>query len=337
MPPGFTAEIWAEAPGARSLARGDEGTIFVGTRRDRVYAITDTGARRQVRTIVRGLTEPNGVAFRNGALYVAAIDTVLRYDGIESRLDAPPKPADLSAAFKLPEDRHHGWRFIAFGPDGRLYIPVGAPCNVCARTPQHAQIRRYNADGSGMEVVAIGVRNTVGFDFHPQTRALWFTDNGRDHLGNDRPEDELNRVARLGADYGFPYCHAQGIADPSVRKPDPCAGTVKPVALLGPHAAALGMRFYTGAMFPAAYRGRIFVARHGSWNRDRKFGYDVVTVAVTADGSGAKVEPFLTGLLDAAANESHGRPVDVLVMPDGALLVSDDSNGIIYRIAYAHR
>jgi glucose/arabinose dehydrogenase len=335
VPPGFKVEIWADGlPGARSLKRGDKGTIFVGTRGNRVYAVTERGGRRHVRTIIRGLTEPNGLAFRDGALYVVAIDKVLRYDNIEDRLDAPPHPVDLSAAFHLPADRHHGWKFVAFGPDGKLYVPVGAPCNVCARTPDHAQIRRYNADGSGMEIVAIGVRNTVGFDFHPATRQLWFTDNGRDYLGNDRPEDELNRVTTLGADYGFPYCHAMGIADPEVRKPAPCAGTVKPIALLGPHAAALGMRFYTGSMFPPAYRNRIFVARHGSWNRERKSGYDVVSVQVAADGSGAKVEPFLAGLLNPAANESYGRPVDVLVMPDGSLLVSDDDNGLIYRVSY---
>jgi glucose/arabinose dehydrogenase len=337
LPPGFKLELWAHGmPGARMMVRGDEGTIFAGTRTiGRVYAITDKGGQRTHKVLAQGLTQPNGLAFRNGALYVAAIGKMLRYDGIEAKLDSPPPPVDLSAAFKLPSEMHHGWKFLAFGPDGKLYVPVGAPCNVCEPSPNHAQIRRYDPDGSGMEVVARGVRNTVGFDFHPQTRELWFTDNGPDWRGEDGPEEELNRVSRAGENFGFPYCHAMGIADPEFKKENPCDGVTKPVVTLGPHAAALGMRFYTGQMFPAEYRDRIVVVRRGSWNRSKKYGYDVISVKVSPDGKEAKIEPFLTGFLDESANSFWGRPVDVMQMPDGALLVSDEENGAIYRVSYA--
>ncbi len=337
VPQGFHVEIWAHGmPGARMMARGDKGTIFIGTRViGRVYAVTDKGGEREHRIAAQGLTMPNGVAFRNGALYVGAINRVLRYDSIEDKLDAAPQPVELTAAFNLPTETHHGWKFFAFGPDGKLYMQVGAPCNICeVDADKHANIRRYNPDGTGMEIVARGVRNSLGFDFHPRTRELWFTDNGRDWAGEDGPEEELNRLATIGANYGFPYCHAEGVPDPDIKKANACDGVTKPVALLGPHAAALGMRFYTGTMFPAEYRDRIFVARRGSWNRTKKFGYDVVSVAIPADGTTAKIEPFLTGLLDTTANAFHGRPVDVLVMPDGALLVSDEENGAIYRISY---
>jgi glucose/arabinose dehydrogenase len=339
VPPGFKVELWAHGmPGARMMARGDEGTIFVGTRTiNRVYAVTDKDGQRTHKVLIQGLNQPNGLAFRNGALYVAAIEKMLRYDGIEAKLDSPPQPVDLTAAFKLPSEPHHGWKFLAFGPDGKLYVPIGAPCNICEPSPNHAQIRRYDPDGSGMEVVARGVRNSVGFDFHPETKELWFTDNGRDWQAEDGPQEELNRVPQdqIGANFGFPYCHAEGIPDRDLQKANPCEGVVKPVALLGPHAAALGMRFYTGAMFPAEYRGRIFVARRGSWNKTQKAGYDVVTVTATPDGKDAKVEPFMTGFLDEGANTFWGRPVDVMLMPDGALLVSDEENGAIYRVSYS--
>ncbi len=337
VPAGFHVEVWAHGmPGARMMALGDRGTIFIGTREiGRVYAVTDKGGQREHRIVAQGLTMPNGVAFRNGALYVGAFNRVLRYDGIEDKLEAPPQPVELTAAFNLPTETHHAWKFFAFGPDGKLYMQVGAPCNFCeVDTNKHANIRRYSPDGTGMEIVARGVRNSLGFDFHPQTRELWFTDNGRDWAGEDGPEEELNRVSVIGANYGFPYCHAEGIPDPDIKKANPCDGVTKPVVLLGPHAAALGMRFYTGQMFPAEYRDRIFVARRGSWNRTKKFGFDVVSVMISADGANAKVEPFLTGLLDTPANAFVGRPVDVLVMPDGALLASDEENGAIYRVSY---
>jgi glucose/arabinose dehydrogenase len=336
VPPGFQVELWAHGMvGARMMTRGNNGTVFVGTRTiGRVYAVSDHSGQRHHSVIAQGLTQPNGIVMRGGALYVAAINRILRYDAIEDHLSNPPQPVDLTDAFKLPPDQHHGWKFLAFGPDNKLYIPIGAPCNICEPSAAHAQIRRYNLDGSGMEVVARGVRNSVGFDFHPRTGELWFTDNGRDWAGEDTPEEELNRVASMGGNFGFPYCHAQGIPDPDFPKPNACDGVTKPVTTLGPHAAALGMRFYTGAMFPAEYRDRIFVARRGSWNRTEKFGFDVVTATAAADGSNAKVEPFATGFLDRQSNQFWGRPVDVLQMPDGSLLISDEENGAIYRVSY---
>lgn len=339
LPAGFEAEVWSHGhPGGRTMVMGDKGTIFMGTRGlGRVYAITDNGDSREVKTVIEGLTQPNGLAFRDGALYVFAINEVYRYDGIEDRLDNPPEPVDLTEAFGLPPEVHHNWKYVDFGPDGKLYVQVGANCNICEVNPGvHGQIRRYNADGSGMEIVARGVRNTVGFDWHPVTGELWFTDNGRDWAGNEGPQDELNRLAKgmEGADFGFPYCHAGGVPDPQILKPNPCGGVVLPAALLGPHAGSLGLRFYTGDMFPAEYRNVAFIARRGSWNREQKFGYDVATATTRADGM-ASITPFMTGLLDEAANAFHGRPTYVLEMPDGALLVSDETNGATYRISYS--
>ncbi len=238
-----------------------------------------TGRQARGKVLLQGLTQPNGLAFHNGSLYVFAINRVLRYDNIEDKLDNPGEPVELTKAYDLPDTVHHNWKYVAFGPDGKMYVQVGANCNICEINPGiHGQIRRYNADGTGMEIVARGVRNTVGFDWHPVTKELWFTDNGRDWAGNDGPEDELNRVAagQEGAFYGFPYCHANGIPDPDVRMPNACAGVVLPAALTGPHSAGLGIKFYTGTMFPENYRNVAFIARHGSWNREKRFGYDVV-------------------------------------------------------------
>jgi glucose/arabinose dehydrogenase len=341
VPPGFKVELWASgAPGARMLTRGENGTVFVGTRAiGRVYAITDAGGRREVKVLASGLTQPNGVVVKNGALYVAAINQVFRFDNVERQLDAyigkTAQPVDMTKAFDLPTHGHHGWKFLAVGPDNKLYIPIGAPCNICEPPATNAQIRRYNLDGSGMEVVARGVRNSVGFDFHPQTGELWFTDNGRDWAGEDGPQDELNRVSKIGENFGFPYCHAQGIVDPDIKKANACDGVTMPVTLMGPHAAVLGMRFYTGNMFPAEYHNGMLVARHGSWNRTQKHGYDVVRVTAAADGRNVLVTPFMTGFLDQGANTFWGRPTDVMVMPDGAVLVSDEQNGAIYRVSYA--
>lgn len=336
LPPGFKAEIWAHGmPGARMMARGDKGTIFVGTRGiGRVYAVTDKGDKREHQIVTKGHVQPNGVAFRDGSLYVAAIDKVLRFDGIEDTLPKVPQAVDLSAAFDLPPDIHHGWKFLAFGPDDKLYVPVGAPCNSCEVSEAHAQIRRYNADGSGMEVVAHGVRNSVGFDFHPQTGELWFTDNDRDWMSEHGPDCELNRVSKAGENFGFPRCHANGIADPELGGAGACDGVTMPAALMGPHTAPLGMRFYSGEMFPAEYKGQIFAARRGSWNRTSKIGFDVVLAQLNTAGTSASVSPFMTGFLDSGDNSFWGRPVDVLIMPDGALLVSDDHNGAIYRVSY---
>lgn len=339
LPAGFKAEVWSSGhAGGRTMVRGDKGTIFMGTRQiGRVYAIVDKDGKREVKTVVQGLTQPNGLAYRDGALYVLAINKVLRYADIEAKLDDPGQPEDMTEKFGLPPEAHHNWKYAAFGPDGKLYIQVGSPCNICEINPGvHGQIRRYNPDGSGMEIVARGVRNTVGFDWHPVTKELWFTDNGRDWAGNNGPQDELNRIPKNqeGAFFGFPYCHANGIPDPDIKRPNPCAGVVLPMALTGPHAAGLGIKFYTGSMFPAAYRNVAFIARHGSWNRDQKFGYDVAIARQARNGK-VTIEPFLTGLLDQKSNQFYGRPAYVMQMPDGALLVSDDRNGAVYRISYS--
>jgi glucose/arabinose dehydrogenase len=334
VPSGFKVEVYASGlANARSLARGANGTIFVGTRLvGRVYAITDQGGKRVVRTIAEKLHRPNGVAFKDGSLYVAELARVVRYDDIESRLDNVPQPVAIYS--DLPSDEAHGWKFIAIGPDNKLYIPVGAPCNVCEPSAAHAQIRRINLDGSGAEVVARGVRNTVGFDWHPTTGALYFTDNGRDWLSETAPNDELNRVTRPGGEhFGFPYCHQGDLPDSEFGWGTRCTDYTPPVARVGPHAGALGIRFYTGGMFPAEYRGAIFVVRHGSWNKTDRIGGDIQAVKLNADGSLASMEPFLSGFLQK--NEYVGRPVDVLMMPDGSLLVSDDFNGAVYRISYA--
>jgi glucose/arabinose dehydrogenase len=338
LPPGFKAEVWSSGhPGARTMVMGNRGTLFMGSRGiGRVYAITDVDGKREVRTLLSGLTQPNGLAFKNGSLYVFAINRVLRYDNIEDKANDPLQPVELTEKFGLPPEIHHNWKYVDFGPDGKLYVQVGANCNICEfNTGIHGQIRRYNADGSGMEIVARGVRNTVGFDWHPVTNELWFTDNGRDWAGNDGFEDELNRIAKgqEGAFYGFPYCHANGTPDPDIRKPNACAGVVMPAALTGPHSAGLGIKFYTGTMFPKQYANVGFIARHGSWNREQKFGFDVVLARTLPNGK-AKIEPFLGGLLDTAKNEFHGRPAYVFQMADGSMLVSDEQNGAVYRITY---
>jgi glucose/arabinose dehydrogenase len=339
LPPGFKAEVWSHGhPGGRTMVRGPKGTVFMGSRViGRVYAVTDRGGRREVKTLLSGLTQPNGLEVRNGALYVFAINRVFRYDNIEDKLDNPGQPVELTKEFNLPSEIHHNWKYVAFGPDGKIYVQVGANCNICEFDQGvRGQIRRYNADGTGMEIVARGVRNTVGFDWHPVTQELWFTDNGRDWAGDAGPQDELNRLPKgmEGANFGFPYCHAEGIPDPDIRIPNACAGVIMPAALLGPHTAGLGIKFYTGNMFPAEYRNVAFIARRGSWNRAQKSGYDVV-LARTHPGGTATIEPFMTGLLDEQKNEFYGRPTYVLQMPDGAMLVSDEQNGAIYRISYA--
>lgn len=336
LPPGFSVGLYAgDVEGARSLALGARGTVFVGTRDEgKVYALppaADGSRAARVLTVASGLTMPNGVAFRDGALYVAEVSRVLRYDAIEQRLDDPPAPVVVSAGF--PDRTHHGWKFIRFGPDGLLYVPVGAPCNACLEEdPRFASIMRMRPDGSELEVFASGVRNTVGFDWDPATGALWFTDNGRDLLGDDVPDDELNRAAAPGLHFGFPFCHAGDVADPEFGGLRPCASFIPPEARLGAHVAALGMRFYDGAMFPADYRGSILIAEHGSWNRSSPVGYRLVRVRLE-QGRAAPPEVFADGWLQGAT--AWGRPVDVLVLPDGSLLVSDDRAGAVYRITYA--
>jgi glucose/arabinose dehydrogenase len=310
------------------------GTLFVGTRQaGNVYAIVDHNKDHRadaVITLAQGLHMPSGVAFHEGALYVAEVNRVLRFENIETRLHNPPPPAVANNHF--PSDTHHGWKFIRFGPDNMLYVPVGAPCNICEPDEQrYAVIMRMNPNGTGLEPFAPGVRNTVGFDWHPETKELWFTDNGRDWLGDDLPPDELNHAPRQGLHFGYPYCHGGDIADPEFGQKRSCAEFVPPVMKLGPHVAALGMRFYTGAMFPPEYRDQIFIAEHGSWNRSTPLGYRLMLVRLK-NNRAVSYEIFAEGWLQGS--QAWGRPVDVLVMPDGALLVSDDRADVIYRISY---
>jgi glucose/arabinose dehydrogenase len=330
LPPGFQIEEYADVPKARSLALGERGTLFVSTRKAReVYAVVENedGSTRTIE-LLSGMRWPNGIAIHDGDLYVAEIDRVYRYRDIEEHLEKPPEPELLD--IDLPSDKAHGWRYIGFGPDGKLYIAIGAPCNICDERG-YAQIIRVNPDGTGQETYASGVRNSVGFTWHPTTGELWFTDNGRDKLGDDLPPDELNRAERQGLHFGYPYCHGGDIPDPQYGEGRDCDNYTPPVQRLGPHVAGLGLKFYTGDMFPAEYRNQVFIAEHGSWNRSRKIGYRVTLVRL--DGNKAvSYEPFAEGWLQ---NEQvSGRPVDVLVKEDGSLLVSDDFAGKVYRITW---
>jgi glucose/arabinose dehydrogenase len=336
LPKGFHIAVYAsDVKNARSLALGPDGTLYVGTRTaGKVYGIpnADGDVRGdRVVTIAEGLTMPNGVAFKDGSLFVAERSRILRFDDIGHRLEASPKPVVVTD--RLPTADHHGWKFIAFGPDGYLYVPIGAPCNICeSKEPEFATITRMRPDGSAFEVFAHGIRNSVGFDFHPETKELWFTENGRDELGDDVPTDELNRAPKAGMHFGYPYCHEGTIPDPEFGAKRKCDEFTPPEQKLGPHVAALGMRFYTGAQFPAEFKNQVFVAEHGSWNRSTKIGYRVMLVRMEA-GKPKSYEVFADGWLKD--DDVWGRPVDVLVMPDGALLVSDDEAGAIYRISYA--
>jgi glucose/arabinose dehydrogenase len=336
LPPGFKIDVYADnVDNARSMTLGDNETLFVGTRESEVYAVIDENKdfkADKVLTIASGLNSPNGVTFRNGSLYVAEINRVLRYDNIEANLDNPPAPVVVND--KFPDDTHHGWKYIGFGPDGMLYIPVGAPCNICLRDDdeRYASLMRMNADGTDLEVFAKGIRNTVGFDWNPETKELWFTDNGRDMLGDDIPPDELNRAPGKGLNFGYPFVHGDDIRDPEFGESADVNKYVKPMQKLGPHAAALGMKFYTGNMFPDEYKNQIFIAEHGSWNRSSKIGYRIMLVRLKGNKA-VSYEPFAEGWLQG--DSVSGRPVDILLMPDGSLLVSDDYAGLIYRITYS--
>jgi glucose/arabinose dehydrogenase len=347
LPPGFAIELYATGVrNARQMALGDKGTLFVGSRGARtVYAVVDQDGDKkgdQVHIIARGLASPSGIAFRDGALYVAEISRVIRYDGIESKLESPPEPVVVND--KLPTATHHGWKYLAFGPDGMLYVPVGAPCNICDRTPEDerfATITRMKPDGTGQEIFARGIRNTVGFDWHPRTRELWLTENGRDNMGDDVPPDELLRAHKPGLHFGFPFCHGGDTADPEFGAKRPCSEFEPPAMKLGAHVAAIGMKFYTGRMFPEEYRNQVFIAEHGSWNRSKPQGYRIMLVKL--DGSKAvSYTPFVEGWLRGARpsrgsmtlGDAWGRPSDVLVMPDGSLLIADDEAGVIYRVTY---
>ena len=337
LPAGFRIEVFAEGiPDARSLALGAKDTVFVSNRNLRdIHAIVDRGGKREIKKILTGLDTPNGLAFRDGTLYVAEQTRILAYAGIEDNLDKPPQPRVVID--NLPKQPGHFWKFIAFGPDGKLYFNVGAPCNICLPNYVQGTISRVDVKTGQMEEYARGVRNSVGFDWHPQTKQLWFTDHGRDWLGDDMPSDELNRVSRQGEHFGFPYCHQGDTADPEFGKFRACSEFTPPVLKVGAHIAPLGMRFYTGSMFPAEYRNNMFIAMHGSWNRTIKQGYNVMRVIVDGNGKVTKYEPFLEGFLTdpKATPPTWGRPVDVMQMRDGSLLVTDDYNGIVYRISYA--
>lgn len=337
LPPGFRIEVWTDqVPLAREMAVGDKGTVFVGSMRfggtgaDKVYYIRTVNGKPVVKTLLSGLNNPNGVAFRNGALYVGEVNQIVRYDDIESHLEKPPKPKMIT---HLPTEQHHGWRYIAFGPDDKLYVAIGAPCNVCDKGDRgYAQILRMNPDGTGREPVARGVRNSVGFAWAPKNGKLWFTDNGRDMLGDNVPDCELNRVDEVGKDYGFPYCHAGDVVDPEFGQLKGCSAAVAPALKLGPHVAPLAIRFYKSGQFPGGYANTAFIAQHGSWNRSVPIGYRIMQVKLDGDKV-VGYEPFLTGWLKSDGNVT-GRPVDLQWASDGSLLVSDDQEGAIYRISY---
>ena len=335
LPPGFKIEIYADnVPGARSMAMSESGILFVGTRgAGKVYAVLDTNKdfkADMVITIAEGLDNPNGVALHDGDLYVAEISRVIKYTDIENHLQNPPSPVVVNDNF--PAERHHGWKFIKFGPDGKLYVPVGAPCNICkSEDVRFASIMRMNPDGSDLEVFAHGVRNTVGFDWSPVDNVLWFTDNGRDMLGDNVPPDELNRAPEIGMNFGYPYMHGSNIRDPEFGDDVNLSQFTKPVQELGPHVASLGMEFYTGSMFPEEYKNSIFIAEHGSWNRSKKIGYRVTFVKLDGNDP-VSYEPFAYGWLQGES--VSGRPVDVEQMTNGSLLVSDDYAGMVYRVSY---
>jgi glucose/arabinose dehydrogenase len=332
LPPGFQIELWAEGlPNARSMAVGAKGTVFVGTRLIQdVYAVVDKDGKRTVKVIATGLHRPNGVVFHRGDLYVAELSRILRFKDIENHLDNPPKPEVVFDA--LPKDEPHGWKFMTLGPDNWLYFNVGAPCNICVPPETHAVINRVDPNKGVMETVVRGVRNSVGITFHPQTKEMWFTNHGRDWMGEDLPHDTLHRIAGRGKHVGFPYCHQGDLPDPELGKGRSCGEFTPPAQKLGPHIAPLGLRFYTGNMFPPQYRNRIFIATHGSWNRTQKIGFNIMQATLDAKGNVTKYEPFAEGW--AEGNNYWGRPVDVQVMPDGALLVSDDVAGALFRISY---
>lgn len=339
LPEGFQIEIYAEGiDGARSMAMGDNGTLFVGTRNEnKVYALRDEDGdfrAEKVFEVDSDLEQPNGVAFKDGALYVGAVSRLFKYPNIEQQLASPPEPELIYDDY--PTEFHHGWKYIAFGPDNKLYVPVGAPCNICDRTDEDerfATITRMDADGSNREIVARGVRNTVGFTWHPDTNELWFTDNGRDMLGDDIPPCELNRLTEVGQHFGYPFCHGSTIKDPEFGDKHPCSDFVAPVQALGAHVAPLAVKFDTGSMFPESYKGHAFIAEHGSWNRASKSGYRVTLVKLD-NNKAVSYEPFIEGWLDEESQEAFGRPVDLLFLKDGSLLVSDDVGDAIYRVTY---
>ena len=338
LPEGFVIEVFARVNNARSIVLSPDGTLFVSNRGgDKVYAVRDTDGdwkADEKYVLAEGLRMPNGVAFKDGSLYVAEVSKLWRFDDIEANLASPPDPVLIYDDY--PTERHHGWKFIAFGPDGKLYVPVGAPCNICESDEIYASITRMNPDGSDREIYAHGVRNTVGFTWHPETEELWFTDNGRDLLGDDIPPCELNRVTEAGQHFGYPYCHAGYLQDPEFGDKFPCDDFVQPVQNLGPHVAPLGIKFCTSTTFPSNYKHVAFIAEHGSWNRTPEAGHTGHKIVMVREenGVGTAYEDFATGFLNVQTNTAWARPVDLLFAPDGSMLVSDDLGGTIFRIFY---
>lgn len=337
LPEGFEISVYADnIDGARSMAMGDDGTLFVGTRTENlVYALKDRDKdyRADTLMILDSLDVPNGLAFKNGSLYVAQVGRLLRYEAIEENLDNP-EPTVVYDDY--PKEFHHGWKYIAFGPDDKLYVPVGAPCNICDSTvvdERYATITRMDADGSNREIVAHGVRNSVGFTWHPETKELWFTDNGRDLMGDDVPPCELNRVTEKGQHFGYPFCHGGDVSDPEYGKLRPCSEFVAPAQQLGAHVAPLAVKFYTGSTFPKIYKDYAFIAEHGSWNRSKKVGYRISLVKLE-ENKAVAYETFIDGWLDDESQKAFGRPVDLLFLDDGSMLISDDYGDAIYRVRY---
>jgi glucose/arabinose dehydrogenase len=348
LPPGFHISVYATGvQNAREMALGTKGTVFVGSRTtDKVYALVDRNGDHvadDVKVIASGRTSPNGVAFKDGALYVAEPDKIIRFDDIENHLDAPPTPVVVNANLPNPREGHL-WKFLDFGPDGWLYVSVGSTCNVCDPAPMTAGILRMRPDGSNLEVFAEGVRDSQGFDWHPVTHELWFTDNGRDLLGDDVPNDELNVAWKSGLNFGFPFCHQGDVADPQFGAQRACGTSEPPVLKAGPHVAAIGMMFYTGSMFPASYKNAVIMAQHGSWNRSTPSGYRVM-VAHTDGRRVTSFEPLVDGFLRGANGPAPGgrgagaaaigRPADVLQLADGSILISDDSGNRVLRVTYS--
>lgn len=341
LPAGFKIDVWAaDVPNARSMAISDNGIVFVGNRQEKnVYALVDENADGKADykfILAEGLRMPNGVAYKNGDLYVAEVNRILRFKDIKNNLTTPKFEVVYDG---YPTDGHHGWKFIAFDPDGMLYVPVGAPCNICEKeNPIYASITRLDVSkpGAKPEVYASGVRNTVGFAWHPQSKELWFTDNGRDMMGDDIPDCELNRATAKGQHFGYPYWHAGTVKDPEFgSKGKEASAYVAPAAKMGAHTAPLGMRFYQGGMFPTAYKNNAIIAKHGSWNRSKKSGYEVVLAKIDAGGKVTGQEVFASGWLNPATQDVWGRPVDVQELPDGSLLISDDMANCIYRVTYS--
>jgi len=332
VPAGFKVSLWAHSiNNARMMTWGSKGTLFVSSRTaGNVYAVLDRGNTREVKVIAKGLNLPNGVAFRDGTLYIAEVSRITKMVGIEDKLDNPPAMEVVYDT--LPKDLPHGWKYLAFGPDGKLYFNIGAPCNICMPPDTHANLSRVNADGTGFEYVAHGVRNSVGFDWHPVTKTLYFATHGRDWLGDDSPSDRFDMVSQKGQHFGFPFCHQGDILDPEFGKGKNCNDYVKPLLKTGPHVAGNGVMFYTGSMFPPEYQNRVFLSQRGSWNRTQKIGFRVMMVTLDAKGGVAKYEPFAEGWLQG--DQIWGRPVYTQQMKDGSLLIADDYAGAIYRVAY---